>query len=177
MKGAVTAIYRSLSVANQVRDELEHVGIGREWITVLPSTRIVPDTTNPSRSTTLEQDSLRDAIDQLHDLHLPEDDTRTYQQALRQGSYVVSAAVEEDADIGRIEEIMRRPQDAHDLDELGTLYLGADYMARRQPPAEGFDEQMVGRRDDNQRSPYTRTYQRNAPLLVPPIALLGMGPR
>ena len=176
MKSAVTAIYRSYDVANQVRDALERVGLGRDWITVLPSTRIMPDTTDPSRSTAPAQENLHDAIDRLHDLHLPEADTRVYQQAIRNGDYVVSVSLDDDTDLTRIEEIMRRPEDAYDLDELETRYAGADYVPRRQPLGDDYDERMVGRRDDRRISPYMRSYRRDLPL-VPAIALTPLGTR
>ena len=35
-------------------------------------------------------------MDDLHDLHLPDDDVRTYQHSVRSGDHVVSANVDED---------------------------------------------------------------------------------
>ena len=104
-----------------------------------------------------------DAFDDLHDLHLPEADTRVYQQAIRNGDYVVSVDVDNDADLARIQEIMRRPEDAYDLDELDTRYGSADYAPRRQPMREGYDDSMLGQRDDAQSSPYSRYYSRDKP--------------
>ncbi|TNC64005.1 hypothetical protein [Rubellimicrobium roseum] len=105
-----------------------------------------------------------DAFDALHDLHLPEEDTRTYQQAIRNGDYVVSVEVDEDADIARIQEVMRRPEDVHDLTELDKTYRDAVYAPRRRPPREGYRDGMMGRRADLQNSPTTRDYIREEPL-------------
>lgn len=105
-----------------------------------------------------------DAFDALHDLHLPEEDTRIYQQAIRNGDYVVSVEVDEDADITRIQEIMRRPEDAHDLDELDASYRDADYAPRRRPVRVGYSDGMLGRRGEMQSSPHTRDYYREEPL-------------
>lgn len=105
-----------------------------------------------------------DDFDTLHDLHLPEADTRTYQQALRNGDYVVSVEVDEDADIARIQEIMRRPEEAYDLNALETNYRDADYAPRRRPHREDYQEGMLGRRAEMQDSPTTRDYVRDEPL-------------
>ena len=108
--------------------------------------------------------SYGDAFDDLHDLHLPEADTRIYQQAIRNGDYVVSVDVDDDGDIARIQEIMRRPEDAYDLTELDSRYADASYAPRRQPLREGYDERMIGRRDDNLSSPHSRYSTRDMPL-------------
>lgn len=74
-----------------------------------------------------------DAFDQLHDLHLPEADTRIYQQAIRNGDTIISVEVDDGADLARIQEIMRRSEDGYDLDDLDTRYDSAEYVSRRQP--------------------------------------------
>ena len=126
MQRAVTAIYRSYANATLVRQELERLGLGRHHVTILPDA----DVTSRSDRTSAD---LEDAFDRLHDLNLPESDTRTYQHALRNGDYVVSVSADEDADLARIQEVMRRPEDAYDLDELNSRYSTADYAPRRQP--------------------------------------------
>ena len=108
--------------------------------------------------------ALADALDELHDLHLPEEDTRTYQEAIRNGDYVVSVEVNEDADIAHIQEVMRRPEDAHDLDAFETSTRQADFAPRRRPPREGASEGMLARRVETQGSPRTREYVRELPL-------------
>lgn len=105
-----------------------------------------------------------DAFDALHDLHLPEADTRVYQQALRNGDTVVSVEVADDVDLGRIQEIMRRPDEAYDLDDLDTRYVTADYAPRRRTLREDHSEGMLGRRREMQESPRTRDYVRDEPL-------------
>jgi hypothetical protein len=157
---AVTAIYRTSGAAEVVRDELERLGVTRDHVTVLPDHLIVPDTTDANRSTTTKPENLHDGFDRLHDLHLSESDTRIYQQAIRNGDYVVSASVDSGADLDRIEQIMRRPEHAYSFDDLDTGYRDADYVARRQPLADGFDERMVGQREERQMSPFTRRYRR-----------------
>ena len=116
MQRAVTAIYRSPEVADLVQKELEQLGIASRDITVLSGTA-----------------GADGAMDRLHDLGLPDEDARTYQQALRNGDHVVSVDVHDDSHLGGAQEIMRRPEDAYDLDELDTRYASADYMPRQQP--------------------------------------------
>ena len=190
MHRAVTAIYRSHAAATLVRDELERLGIARDAITVIPDSDRGPDPATPGTTfgtaggafvaaapfsgaafpvgtyvdTGYAGGVHGESFDRLHDLHLPEDDTRTYQQAIRNGDYVVSVEVQEDADIARIQEVMRRPEDAHDLDELSSRYGEATYEARRQPLGSDYDERWVGRHDETRSSPYTRSYTRGAPL-------------
>ena len=126
MNRAVTAIYNTADVAELVRTNLEQLGIGRHNITVLPSAG------STGLSTSATAGSADDAVDQLHDLGLPEEDARTYQQALRNGDYVVSVDVEDDANLGRVQEVMRQPESAYDLDELDTRYSAAEYTPPRQ---------------------------------------------
>lgn len=105
-----------------------------------------------------------DAFDDLHDLHLPESDTRVYQQAIRNGDYVVSVDLDDNADIARVQEIMRRPEDAYDLNDLDTRYGDATYAPRRQALREDYSNGMMGRRDDARSTPYSRYYDRDTPL-------------
>lgn len=57
------------------------------------------------------------AIDEVGTLDLPEDDKRVYQQAIRNGDYVVSVEVDGNADLQAIEEVMRRPEGAYGIEE------------------------------------------------------------
>ena len=123
MQRAVTAIYRTHAVADLVRKELADLGISRGHVSVIPD--------DPNRPVA---DAYRDDTqynDDLHDLHLPESDFRTYQQAVRRGDYVVSVNVNDDAHLDDITRIMRRPEDAYDIDELDTEYRDAEYIPRR----------------------------------------------
>lgn len=157
MQRAVTAIYRTYSVADLVRSELKDLGISAFNISVVPDSDS-PVTTGSSR------DVGDDTHDRLHDLHLPESDIRTYQQAVRNGDYVVSVNVDDEAHLERVKEIMRRPEDAHDIDELDTKYASTVYEPRRAPLSEGHDESHIGRRDPAEGSPYTRAYSREQPI-------------
>ena len=122
MQRAVTAIYRTHAVADLVRDEIVNLGVSRGYV------HVVPD-----RDETLEAGSERDTDsynDDLHGLHLPEEEMRTYQQAVRRGDYVVSANVDDDDEtmLDRILEIMRRPEDSYDIDALDEEYRDAEYI-------------------------------------------------
>ncbi len=126
MQRAVTAIYRTPDVADLVRRDLEQLGIAGHNITVLP------DTAAAGGSTGGAQDYAAGSIDRLYDLGIPEQDLRTYQQALRNGDYVVSVDVDDDAHLDRVQEIMRRPEDAYDLDSLDSQYADAEFIPRQQ---------------------------------------------
>ena len=126
MQRAVTAIYRTYAVADLVRDEIADLGVSRGYI------HVVPD-----RDEAVESGAERDPStfnDDLHSLHLPDDEMRTYQQAVRRGDYVVSANVDDgdDAMLDRVLDIMRRPEDAYDIDALDEEYREAEYV-----PASG----------------------------------------
>ena len=193
MHRAVTAIYRSHAVAALVRDELERFGLPRHAITIIPESLEETDPANTGASGTAVGTTggafvatapfsgaafpvgtyvdtayagglYADAFDRLHDLHLPQEDTRTYQQAIRNGDYIVSVEVNEEADIARIQEIMRRPEDAHDLDELSNRYSSATFEPRRQPLGETYDERWAGRYDKTRSSSHSRSYTREVPL-------------
>jgi len=125
MQRAITAIYPSADVAELVRRDLEQLGIAGHDITVLSGTG------DASGSTTGTLGS-SGGSDRLYDLGLPDEDIRTYVQALQNGDYVVSVEVDDDSDLGRVQDIMRRPEDAYDLDELDTRYADADYTPRQQ---------------------------------------------
>jgi len=114
MQRAVTAIYPSADVAELVRSELEQLGFAGHDITVLSGT------------------AGTGGSDRLYDLGLPEEDIRTYQQALQNGDYVVSVEVDDDTHLSRVQDVMRRPEDAYDLDELDSRYADADYIPRQQ---------------------------------------------
>jgi len=119
MQRAVTAIYPSADVADLVRRELVDLGVGRHDITILPDL---------DGSSTMGGDP----VDRLHNLGLPEADMRTYQQAIRNGDYVVSVEIDREDDLSRVQEVMRRPEDAYDIDQLDTQYADADFIPRQQ---------------------------------------------
>jgi hypothetical protein len=160
----VTAVYRTHETAELVRRELEELGISRGYIHVLPDDARSSSTTTASGTTEethegVPHSSVMGAVD---DLHLPEDDTRTYKHCLHKGDHVVSVEAD-DAQIARVQEIMRRPeQEAYNLDTRDEEFRGAETFPRR----EGYvsDETRLGRRDPAIVDPYTRSYERRSRL-------------
>lgn len=159
----VTAVYRTHETAELVRRELEELGISRGHIHVLPddagSSGTSLGTTAEGRHEGVDHSSVMAAVD---DLHLPEDDTRTYKHCLNRGDHVVSAEVDE-GQIARVQAIMRRPeQEAYNLDARDEEFRTADPYPRR----EGYvaDEARLGRRDAAAADPYTRSYERRSRL-------------
>lgn len=158
MHHVATAIYRTHAVAATVRDELKHLGIGGSDIHVLPET--------DDRATPGARRSVDGYNRQLHDLALPEDDVRTYQNAIADGDYLVSVEVDDDDQLDKVKAIMRRPEEGHDIaardehyrDAPYEPYEGAsgaastdEYRARRAEPGPG---------EDN----YVRGYSRSGPV-------------
>ncbi|MEF2553469.1 hypothetical protein VQ042_19260 [Aurantimonas sp. A2-1-M11] len=153
MKRNVTAVYRSLAVADLVRKDLESLGISRGHIHVLP------DADETARKSGPEAD--RRLMDEFHDLHLPEDDLRTYQRSVRRGDYVVSVNVDDER-IQRVQEIMRRPEaEAHDLDALNNEFREGVVVAHSDTSRSASDPRLVGQRDLDQKDPYLRSYKRD----------------
>ena len=161
MQRAVTAIYPSFATASLVREDLEQLGLGRHHVTVIPDgdrgatsfdtgasgtpgtafgtssgafVAATPTYADANSGYSGADAAYGDAFDRLHSLDLPEEDTRVYQQAIRNGDYIVSVQVDDDADadLARIQEVMRHPEDAYDLDDLDTRYSGAEYVPRGQ---------------------------------------------
>lgn len=152
----VTAIYRTYATADLVRQELRELGISSGYIHLIPGT---DDAALPGGAREDHRYS-----DQLHDLHLPDDDLRTYQHSVRQGDYVVSVEVDENQ-AGRVQEVMRRPEaEAYDLDRRSGEYQTAELYPYSDPAGRRTDENWVARRDSDHADPYTRTYSRNARL-------------
>ena len=153
MQRVVTAIYRTWAVADLVRSEIADLGVSRGHI------HVVPDSDTPVTAGATRDDHRYS--DDLHDLHLPENDLRSYQQAVRRGDYVVSANVDEDH-LPRVTEIMRRPEDAYDLDATDIEFAEVEYV----PHSSGtyvVDEDRVGTRDTTT-DPYVRSYSRRTAL-------------
>ncbi|MBM9595303.1 hypothetical protein [Roseitranquillus sediminis] len=151
----VTAIYRTRETADLVRRELEALGIAGRHV------HVVPDREVPVASTGVRDDVTY--TDQLHGLHLPDEDLRTYQHSVRRGDYVVSVEVEE-AQVGRVQEIMRRPEsEAYNLDTREGEFRHEQaiaYSAGDRP----YNEDYLASRDPAYADPFSRTYRRNAPL-------------
>jgi hypothetical protein len=100
--------------------------------------------------------------DRLHDLHLPEDDVRTYQHAIRHGDYVVSAEVD-DARVEKVKAVMRRPEtEAYDIEQRATEFRDHDLLAHSAGEGHMLNEEYRARRlalGDEDR--FARTYERN----------------
>ena len=119
MQRAVTAIYRTHAVAELVRDEIANLGVSKGHI------HVVPDQDDGLAPGTQRDES--SYSDDLHGLHLPQDELRTYQQAVRRGDYVVSVNVDDESHLDGILEVMRRPEDSYDLDALDEEYRDAEH--------------------------------------------------
>ncbi len=120
MHRAVTAIYRTYASAQQVRDAIVEQGVSSSYVD------IIPDTDDALEAGATRAD---DVFDDLHDLNLPEDDVRTYQQAVRRGDFIVSANVSED-EVATVIALMRTPEhDMYDIDATEEEFRSADYVA------------------------------------------------
>jgi hypothetical protein len=123
MNRAITAVYPTETAAREVQQELVRLGIPDGHITLIPE-----------HSSEAATPGVRDA-DPHHELldrlGLPEDDTRTYLQAVRNGDYVVSVEVDDAEGLDRIKAVMRDPGHARDLDALDDEYRGAEYVPFR----------------------------------------------
>lgn len=152
----VTAIYRTYATADLVRQELKSFGISPGYIHVIPDTE----------DSALAGDAREDPrySDQLYDLHLPDEDLRTYQQSVRSGDYVVSVEVDQ-GQVERVQEIMRRPEaEAYDLDHRSGEFRTAEIYPYSDLTGRRIDEDRLAQRDPDHADPYTRSYRRNARL-------------
>ena len=155
MTKAVTAIYRNHATADLVREELTSAGVDRGDI------HIVPDDATPMTGETRADDAGWN--DELHRLHVPESDLKTYQNAARKGDYVVSVDLDGDVDLSRIKEIMRRPEgEAYDIDAMDKLYAGTEYTPMTGSESYAYDDRYIGTRDDASAGEdgYVRSYTR-----------------
>jgi hypothetical protein len=149
----VTALYRTYAVADLVRSELDKFGIPARHI------RLIPDSDVAVGAEGRRSDDRY--LDDLHDLHLPESDLRTYQHAVHRGDYVVSAEVDEDQ-VAKVQEIMRRPeQDTYDLDARESEFRTEPLFARSSGTAPATDARYMGRRDTTHAGSYSRIYRRD----------------
>lgn len=133
MHRVITAIYPTYAAAAEVRTALEHLGVPGGHVHVIPDADDLAAAGTTRDITTHNQ--------RLHDLDLPEDDTRTYQQAIRNGDYVLSVDVDDAERLDRIKALMRDPGEARNIDALDEEYRGADYIPFRHEdrPAELHD--------------------------------------
>lgn len=152
----VTAIYRTRATADLVCRGLEEAGISRSNI------HVIPDRDHPVAGGELRESP--DYADRLHELHLPDDDLRTYQHCVRRGDYVVSAEVE-DRDIDRVKAIMRRPEEeTYHLENRATEFRDETIVPHSAGEGHMLNEEWRARRLAAHDDPYARTYERRAPL-------------
>jgi hypothetical protein len=123
MQRAITAVYPTELSALEVREELVRLGIPDGHITMIPESS--SEASTPGLRGT---DQHHERLDRLG---LPEDDTRTYLEAVRNGDFVLSVEVDDAERLDRIKAIMRDPGQARDLDALDEEYRGAEYVPFR----------------------------------------------
>lgn len=151
----VTAIYRTHATAGLVRQELSELGISSGDI------RVVPDQDEPAGVD--GHRSVDRYSDQLHNLHLPDDDLRTYQQCVRRGDYIVSVEVGDDH-LTHAKEIMSHPEEvAYDVDRR-SVEFEHETLDRDSDPGRRTNPDWAGQRDPDHTDPYTRSYTRKARL-------------
>lgn len=156
MNRNVTAVYRTHAVADLVRRELEALGISSGHI------HLIPGREDEVGSGGYREESRY--IDALHDLHLPDDDLRTYQQSVRRGDYVVSANVDDNL-VSRVQEVMRRPEaEAYNLDTRHSEFSTEELIPHSDIGRRGRNADWLGQRDPAYSDPYVRSYRRNAPI-------------
>lgn len=121
MRRNVTALYRSHATVDLLCEELRSIGVDHDDI------KVVPDPTEGLGQAGLGSDP--QPIPALHDLELPQDDVRAYEDRVRGGDVLVSVQVDE-ALVGQVEEIMRSPENfahLHDHAATGTVRREALY--------------------------------------------------
>ncbi len=181
----VTAVYRTRETAELVRSGLEDIGVPAADIHVIPDTaagapggRIaltatgvaapvgtmassnsIAGPTHPLHGDGYFEDPAH--TDRLQELHLPENDPRTYQHCVRNGDYVVSVEVD-DARVEKVKAIMRRPEtEAHDIEHRASEFRSEDLIAHSAGEGHMLNDEMRARRiaagDDN----LYRTYERD----------------
>jgi hypothetical protein len=154
----VTAIYRTHQVADLVRRRLLELGVADRHIHVIPD-----------REEALPASGDRDDrrfSDRLHDLHLPDEDLRTYQHSVRRGDYVVSVEIDDDSKLALTQEVMRRPEEeTYAYDSRSAEFRNEGLIARSDARAP-LPEDARGERDPDHVDPYTRGYRRRGPLDV-----------
>ena len=146
MSNTITAIYRDLATAELVKTRLEEIGIATRHIHIV-------------------SEAARE--DDIGTLNLPQDEARTYRQAVRQGHAVVSAEVE-DAHVAAVTEAMRHPEHSVDIDAYETEYrASADYATEtgnEEKIAVGEERLALGKRVTESGSAHVRAYVQEVPV-------------
>ncbi|MEF2552534.1 hypothetical protein VQ042_14345 [Aurantimonas sp. A2-1-M11] len=155
MNRNITAVYRAHAVADLVRRELEAEGVSSSHIHVIP---------DHDRGVDAVGGDDRRYNDEIHDLHLPDADARTYQASIRQGDYVVSVNAGDDR-VERIQAIMRRPEaEAHNLDARDAEFREHDLLAHSDAGRGTVDPALRGERDPAFADTNLRSYRRHSPM-------------
>ena len=150
MSKHVTAIFRTHAVAAEAKAKIEGLGIPGRDVT------IVPDDPAPVAAGTHRHDDHVGLIDRLN---LPDDDQRTYRRAVREGNFVVSAKVDDDDHIAAVEDALRHPEHAIDIDAYDAQYrTHPDYAADLERDRALAARESVYTRDTARTGPYARTY-------------------
>lgn len=104
--------------------------------------------------------------DRLHELHLPEEDLRTYQHAVRRGDYVVSVEIDDDnQDLDKVKQVMRRPEEeTYHLENSGAEFSNESVIPHTSGEGRPYDDTKRARHIAEHDDPYARTYERGAPL-------------
>ena len=150
----VTAIYRTHAVAADVKQKIEALGIGGHDVSIIPD-----DPTRPADGTHRTDDQVSD----IDHLNLPDDDARTFKRAVRAGDYVVSAKVDDDDHIAKVEDAMRHPEHVYDIDAYDRDYRATpDYATdmEREKAMAARDAGLLYRRDTARTTSHARTYSR-----------------
>lgn len=144
MHRVVAATYRTDATIDLVRSEMA-ISSG--------NIRVVPD-----RDDLVGTGGRREGngdFGQPHDLHLPDDNLRTYQHSDRRGDYAFSAEVDEDR-VGRVKGIMSGPEEAHHLDRRPEEFRTSPVDPYSDPNNRILIEERMARRDPDHADPYTR---------------------
>jgi len=142
MQRNVTALYRSHATVDLLCEQLEAAGVSRGDI------RVVPDPTEGLGQGGLGSDP--QPIAALHDLDLPADDVRAYEDRVRAGDVLVSVQADEDT-VPRVEQIMRSPENfahLHDYAAAGTVrrevLYPEDGVVRSETAGRGVHDEVLG---------------------------------
>ena len=150
MSKHVTAIFRNHAVASEAKAKIEALGIPARDVS------IVPDDPAPVAAGTHRHDDHVNLIDRLN---LPDDDQRTYKRAVREGNFVVSAKIDNDDHIAGVEEALRHPEHAVDIDAYDAEYRAhPDYAADMERERALAARENAYTRDTTRTGPYARTY-------------------
>ena len=150
MSKHVTALYRTHAAATEVKRTIDALGNG------VHHADIVPDDPTPLAPGSHRSDNHVNAIDRYN---LPDDDQRTYKRAVRNGDYVVTVKVDDDAQLDAVAEAMRHPEYGIDIDAYDAEYRAhPDYAADVERERALAAREGLTTRDTTRTDAYARTY-------------------